>query len=197
MGLLIEGIGDGWVVLRRVGSRAEILTFGSLDEMKRLVTRELAKVQQQVQAPVAVGSVNRIAEREPVLLPSASDFVVPLAAPINGSKPPVPADVDCRACGACCAPLDQNKDTHAGLETEDVAKIPAVMRNSLVVVDGGRAYMRTKMTAGVTVCAALTGSIGRCKCGIYSKRPMACAMFEKGSEECLAARSERRVRCAT
>ena len=180
MALLIEGIGEDWVVMRRPGGRPELIMFRTLDEMRRMVARALAKAEQ----------VKAEKPRKPplVVLPQAA---VPPPIPRPRPKyPPLPPDADCRTCGACCAPKDQRKDTHPALEPEDVALIPQFMRRSLVVKDGGQPYIKTKKNAdGVTVCAALSGTVGeQCKCGIYAKRPMVCRVFEKGSEECLEAR---------
>jgi len=194
MAVLIEGIGDDWVIVRREGRSPELLAFSSLPDLKRQVIRMLAKDGQR-QPP----------ERVPVKLPQASPPQAAVPPPLprpKRTKPtifldvkskykPLPDDVDCRSCGACCAPKDQRKDTHVALEPEDVDQIPAIMLKTLVIKDGGYPYIKTKKNAdGVTVCAALSGSIGKsCKCGIYSKRPMVCVIFEKGSEECLAARA--------
>jgi uncharacterized protein len=197
MAVLLEGIGDDWVVMRREGGSPELLTFSSMSDFRAQATRMLAKAEQ-----------TRSVKRTPVKLPQASQAPPPppLSAVIGAAKPtvfrepekrqkkqypPLPDDADCRKCGACCGPRDQRKDTHAALEPEDVANIPSVMRKTLIVRDGGHPYIKTKKNAdGHTVCAALSGSIGKsCKCGIYSKRPMVCVIFEKGSEECLAARA--------
>ena len=189
MGLLIEGIGEDWVVMRRPGGRAELITFKSLDDMRRLLTRAMMKAE-QVEA-------NR---RPPVVLPQATPQIgarPPLLPSVvtRPKYPPLPADTDCQTCGACCAPSDQRKDTHAALEPEDIELIPKIIRQVLVVNDGGHYYTGTKKNKdGLTVCAALSGSIGeRCKCGIYNKRPQICRAVEKGRDECLAARAAFRV----
>lgn len=187
MALLLEGIGEDWVVTRRPGGKPELVTFRSLDELRRLVIRAMAKAD-QAEAP----------KRPAVILPQAVPAPAPpppMPPPLPGvakSKyPPLPYDADCQSCGACCAPQDQRKDTHPALEPEDVAQIPKIMRKGLVVNDGGHHYIGTKKNQeGVVVCSAFSGSIGgRNKCGIYSKRPMVCRIFEKGSDECLAARA--------
>lgn len=200
MAVLLEGIGDDWVVMRREGGSPELLTFSSLGDLRRHVIRMLAKAEQA-----------RSVKRNPVKLPQAE----PRAAPSPPPPPPppvkaaqavlkptvyrdpkkvppsLPEGTDCMTCGACCAPKDQRKDTHPALEKEDVEQLPSVLRKSLVVNDGGQPYIKTKKGPdGKTVCAAFKGTVGgRCKCGIYDKRPMVCRIFEKGSPECLDARA--------
>ena len=191
MGLLVEGIGEDWIILRRQGGRPELITFKSLDEMRKVMSRALLKASQSPQEKPEK------ATRSPFVLPQVRPASPPPIPPPKLPKPkrpkyrPLPPDADCQSCGACCAPKDQRKDSHPALEKEDVQLLPAIMRKSLVVRDGGHPYIRTKKGPdGKTVCAAFKGSIGgRCKCGIYEKRPMVCRIFEKGSEECLAARA--------
>lgn len=194
MALLLEGIGDGWAVVRRSNGKPELLLFGSLEELRRVITRALAKAEAKAEAKV-----------KPIMLPRAiepTDYDFPLEPlillsdprPVTITETVLPSDVDCRTCGACCAPLDQNKKVHPALEEEDVDRLPGFMKNVLVVREGGRPYIRTKCVDGITVCSAFSGVIGgRGKCGIYSKRPIACQVFEKGSLECLEARAARGV----
>lgn len=186
MALLIEGIGDDWIVLRKPGGKPELLHYKTLDEMRAAITRSLARW----------ASAPKPEPRKPVTLPQASPPPPPPPPVVAAKKAipslkPLPPDTDCMLCGACCAPQDQRKDTHPALEKEDVQQIPPVLRKSLVVNDGGNFFIKTKRDPnGKTVCAALKGAVGsRCKCGIYDKRPMVCRIFEKGSPECLAARS--------
>lgn len=198
MAVLLEGIGDDWVIMRREGGSPELLTFSSMVDFRRQVTRMLAKAEQ---ARSVKRESTKLPQASPPPRPTPPPAPPPIQAVIGAAKPtvfreskkypPLPVDADCRTCGACCAPKDQRRDTHPALEPEDVEKIPSVMRKTLIVRDGGHPYIKTKRNAdGITVCAALSGSIGKsCKCGIYSKRPMVCVIFEKGSEECLAARA--------
>lgn len=210
MALLIEGIGDDWVVLRRSGSRPELVWFKDIDGLRRAVRRALTKVESSSN-PVHRAPVPRPAP-QPDSRPTARPRDLPVATPPppadrppafqrakEGPNSPPPTtsgttvraeDLDCMACGACCAPQDQRKDTHPALDADDVAQLPTMLQKTLIVNDGGKRFIRTKKSGGVTVCAALKGNVGgRCKCGIYERRPMVCRIFEKGSEECLAARA--------
>jgi Fe-S-cluster containining protein len=202
MSILLDGIGDGWIVTRRtVGGKPELVTFSSLEELRRGVVRLLVRADQPLGAVTEVPITAPVARPLPVVAHSVG--LVPRATETKSStapldltdqddhyEPVVAAELDCRVCGACCGPIDQRRDTHVALEPEDVAQIPPTMLGSLVVKDGGAPFLGTKRDPnGKTVCKAFGGVIGgQCKCNIYTKRPMVCRIFEKGSSECLEAR---------
>ena len=199
MALLVEGIGDGWIVVRRPRGKPELISFGSLDELRKAITRAMIKT---AGVPYNTTAPRISAQQAP--LPRNGAMRLPIVeqppADLSIDEPIVIieerlADVDCRSCGACCAPMDQREDIHAALEEEDIMRLPAFMRDALVTQIGGRSFIRTKKKDGVTTCAAFKGEIGgQCKCGIYSQRPVSCQLFEKGSDDCLAARAARGIR---
>lgn len=104
---------------------------------------------------------------------------------------------DCRTCGACCSPWQQ-QDAFCDLEPRDVTRLGAYAKKHAVTettlqsiaraVATGRhipdAVLRTKdeeQRSGplkglhVVTCVALRGSVmGRCSCAVYEKRPRAC-----------------------
>ena len=106
------------------------------------------------------------------------------------------ADLDCRACGACCAAPYASDETYVALEPPDVERLRAVERRrhrALVVIDDDATYgtLRTRETADGTMCVLLRGRIGaRVRCSVYDDRPRACRVFARGSDACLTARRE-------
>jgi len=182
MSLLIEGIGDDWVVTRVPGGKPELTSFQSLSEFRQAMLRLLFK-----------GS--RVSSKPSIHLP----VVTPQAVVIEDDDPldlgEFPPGTDCRDCGACCGTQDHSKDVHVKLDEADFAQIPKNLQDSLVVVKSDGRFLKTKCNSDEdTVCAALSGTIGkRCKCGIYAKRPMGCRLFEPGSPECLIARRARQM----
>ena len=97
------------------------------------------------------------------------------------------ADLDCRRCGACCAP--QIEDAfYVGVTDVDVARLTRAWRERHVA----RGQILTRLDpGGRCVCVALRGAIGRrVSCAIYTRRPDECRRFEAGTPECLAARRQ-------
>ena len=173
MAVQIEGFGKDWMVTRRVdGGKPELTTFSSIEDLRRAVRRLLVK-NESVRSPRSLPITEPIVEIEP----SASDLKLA-------------AEFDCMTCGACCAPLQQDSDVHVQVEDGDLSDLPPRIVKSMVVSKGGDHYLGTKSNAqGKTTCRALSGTIGQqCSCMIYTKRPMACRIFEPGSPECLQAR---------
>lgn len=87
---------------------------------------------------------------------------------------PIP---DCRECGACCACL-------VVLDDADVARgighIEETFSGSPL-----RILPQVKRD-GINVCVHLAGSLMRhATCTIYANRPTMCAVFERGSPQCL------------
>jgi Fe-S-cluster containining protein len=56
---------------------------------------------------------------------------------------------------------------------------------------GAPALRFMRREPGTDRCAALKGSLGDCRCGIYVERPALCRDFAAGSEDCRAARRKR------
>lgn len=109
-------------------------------------------------------------------------------------------DLDCRACGACCASLGVETSTIVDLRKADVTRLSSQKRRLHVVAERDTSRIkaawkaqRTGPLAGMRacVCSALTGSVlARVSCGIYEQRPDACRDFKVGSRRCLDARRE-------
>ena len=98
-----------------------------------------------------------------------------------------PIELDCRTCGACCAP-ERNDPLYVGIGPIDVARLTARFRQQYVAQDS----ILTKLDPnGRCVCVALRGAIGRrVSCGIYERRPEECRHLTAGSKECLTARRQ-------
>lgn len=172
----LEGVGSGWMVVRRGNRRPEIIYYGSLEELQRALLRVLA----QTDEPQSVSS--RAALVAPTPTPPA---LLPLA---PEPEPPLVMDLDCRTCGACCAALN-GSSTHVRLEQEDVDALPPLMRGMVQTTDEGM-FLKTRATHGVSSCAAFSGRVGVSgKCGIYAKRPLACQIFQVGGRACMEARA--------
>jgi Fe-S-cluster containining protein len=87
-------------------------------------------------------------------------------------------NLDCRACGACCA----FSRTWPRFTTEDDVDLDRIPRE---LVDDGRSGMRCVGDR----CAALAGEVGvATSCVIYPIRPHVCRACEQGDEACLIAR---------
>lgn len=104
---------------------------------------------------------------------------------------------DCQRCGACCVNRDTNRaEGFASYVEVDDPDSRLLRRDDLrkryVVLDqGGVPHLRLDPSHR---CAALVGRLGeRVHCAIYSHRPSGCRRVEAGSDECLAARSERGI----
>jgi len=128
------------------------------------------------------------------------------------SKPKPKPKPDCRTCGACCCPW-QDQSVFCDLEQRDVARLPKGFVNRHVVTDSPfeslvvffidqaspYASIETKEVEvkrgpmkGLQViqCAALRGSLmHQVSCSVYANRPSVCRKAVKpGDKTCLAAR---------
>ena len=95
--------------------------------------------------------------------------------------------LDCRTCGACCAP-QRNDAVYVGVTAADVARMTRLWRERHVARDA----ILTKLDpVGRCVCVALRGAIGqRVSCTIYERRPSECRSFTAGTPECHKARRQ-------
>jgi len=85
-------------------------------------------------------------------------------------------DLDCLACGACCA---YSASWPAFIGDGDAAGIPEEL------IDVGC----RRMLCHGNRCAALAGELGsRAQCSVYANRPLVCREFQAGSEDCLMVR---------
>lgn len=102
------------------------------------------------------------------------------------SKIPV-AELDCRSCGACCAP-QRNDALYVGVTPLDVQRLTPRWRREHISHDA----ILTKLDpVGRCVCVALRGAIGRqVSCSIYERRPDECRRLLAGSRDCLDARRQ-------
>lgn len=96
-------------------------------------------------------------------------------------------DLDCRTCGACCAP-ERNDALYVGVTPADIQRMTPRWRAQHVAHDA----ILTKLDpVGRCVCVALRGTIGgRVSCSIYDRRPGECRTLQAGSRDCLAARKQ-------
>ena len=95
--------------------------------------------------------------------------------------------LDCRTCGACCAP-QRNDAVYVGVTAADIARMSRLWRQRHVARDA----ILTKLDpVGRCVCVALRGAIGpRVSCTIYERRPSECRSFTAGTPECHKARRQ-------
>jgi hypothetical protein len=85
-------------------------------------------------------------------------------------------DLDCLACGACCA---FSESWPAFIGDRDGEGIPDDL------ID----FERERMQCYCDRCSALVGDIGsRAQCSVYENRPLVCREFQSGSEDCIIAR---------
>jgi len=88
--------------------------------------------------------------------------------------------LDCAKCGACC------REAYHVVELD--ASDPFIQRHtSLLVLEDGRWTL--PRPGGRCVC--LTGDGIQCayQCDVYEQRPVSCAEFEPGGENCIEARA--------
>ena len=97
------------------------------------------------------------------------------------------SDLDCRRCGACCAP-EFDSPVYVTLRPKDLVRLEPRWRARNV----GRESLLTRLDSeGHCVCVALRGTVGkRVSCAIYERRPDECRMFSAGTPECLRAREQ-------
>ncbi len=105
-------------------------------------------------------------------------------------------DLDCRACGACCAsPFDDDLEPFVAVTPADAARLGAA--RALVVADpraaSGLGLATVRPGSGACArCAALEGEPGgRVRCAVYDARPEACRAVEPGGAYCLESRARR------
>jgi Fe-S-cluster containining protein len=106
------------------------------------------------------------------------------------------ADLDCRACGACCANPDENRaegvvdwvEVADGEPLLDDARLAARL---VVTNPAGERHLRLDPDGR---CLALRGRIGRhTTCTAYALRPRGCRLVQPGDARCLQYRRERGV----
>ena len=108
-------------------------------------------------------------------------------------RAPPPAEIACRACGACCCNSARNRSTGF----RDYIEVKTTDR----LYREGRALLRQlgeRNRAGVfhlrlvgeeQRCVALAGELGAAvSCSIYALRPSGCRRVEAGDDECRRAR---------
>ena len=97
------------------------------------------------------------------------------------------AALDCRSCGACCAP-EVRLPFYVGLSAADLRRLSARFRDRNVA----RGSILTRLdTGGNVVCVALHGTLGqRASCRIYPRRPGPCRRLTLGSRSCHKARRQ-------
>ena len=87
-------------------------------------------------------------------------------------------DLDCLACGACCA---FSESWPAFIGDGDGEGIPDEL------ID----FERERMQCYGDRCSALVGEIGsRAQCSVYDNRPLVCREFQPGSEDCIMVRRQ-------
>jgi hypothetical protein len=96
-------------------------------------------------------------------------------------------NLDCRTCGACCAP-ELRLPFYVGLKPADLRRLTPGWRDRNV----GRGSILTRLDpVGNCVCVALRGTLGRrVSCGIYPRRPGPCRRLTLGSRSCHKARRQ-------
>jgi Fe-S-cluster containining protein len=107
--------------------------------------------------------------------------------PVEVEAEKVFSSLDCRTCGACCAP-QINDAFYVGISATDIARLTHRWRERHTA----HGAILTKLDpVGRCVCVALRGAIGhRVSCAIYARRPDECRTLTAGSKECLAARRQ-------
>ena len=95
--------------------------------------------------------------------------------------------LDCRTCGACCAP-EVRLPFYVGLKAADLRRLTAGFRDRHVA----RGSILTRLdSVGRCVCVALHGTLGRrVACRIYARRPGPCRRLTVGSRSCRKARRQ-------
>lgn len=100
-------------------------------------------------------------------------------------------ELDCRSCGACCAP-ERDDALYVGVTPEDILRMTPRWRAQHVAHG---AILTRLDPIGRCVCVALRGAVGRkVSCSIYERRPEECRRLEAGSRECLKARRQAGLR---
>jgi hypothetical protein len=95
--------------------------------------------------------------------------------------------LNCRTCGACCAP-EVRLPFYVGLKAADLRRLTPDWRERNV----GRGSLLTRLDpVGHCVCVALRGTLGRrVSCTIYPRRPGPCRRLAEGSRSCRKARRQ-------
>jgi len=106
----------------------------------------------------------------------------------------MPADYDCRSCGACCCNPKANQAAGYGEYVEirkrdNLVHAPALLDRHAVRNAQGVWHMR--LVGEDQRCAALRGKLRRSvQCAIYADRPSACRQVQAGTEACRKARAD-------
>ena len=173
MAVRIEGIGDDWLVTRQPGGRVKVHTFSSPMEIPALFRKLLSEEGPPPSPSLKPHRLNGAGHRKQIPVVTKAEARVP----------------ECQDCGACCLPEDQAARHYVGLDADDVLRLPRELQAALVGDAPGGPSMITKKHEGRRACQAFEGQAGgSCSCSIYSRRPKACQVFERGSEECARAR---------
>ncbi|MBI5480291.1 MAG: YkgJ family cysteine cluster protein [Deltaproteobacteria bacterium] len=100
---------------------------------------------------------------------------------------PRATELDCRTCGACCAP-EVRLPFYVGLKAADLRRLTRAFRDRNVA----RGSLLTRLDpVGRCVCVALKGTLGRrVSCTVYPRRPRACRGLTEGSRACRKARRQ-------
>lgn len=92
-------------------------------------------------------------------------------------------ELDCQACGACCAAFRVDFSVHETLSNG--GQLPDALAETITA----RLCRLRGTDHSPPRCAALSGRIGqRVTCAIYEWRPSPCREFEAGSHACQQAR---------
>ena len=107
----------------------------------------------------------------------------------------VPRRPDCRTCGACCGP-SEDQSLFVDVTARDVARLSRRYARMSTHHRGGMVSsslaLPTKRNHNGVVCVALRGTVGkRVSCAIYDRRPTACReAIKPGDRNCRALRRE-------
>jgi Fe-S-cluster containining protein len=106
------------------------------------------------------------------------------------------AELDCRACGACCVNPDENR-AEGFVDWVHVADGEALLDDArltarhVVTNAAGERHLRLDPDGR---CLALRGRMGRhVTCTVYALRPRGCRLIEPGDARCLQYRRERGI----
>ena len=106
------------------------------------------------------------------------------------------AELDCRACGACCVNPDENRaegvvDWVEVADGEPLLGDARLAARHVVTNSAGEQHLRLDPDGR---CLALRGRMGRhVTCTVYALRPRGCRLIEPGDARCLQYRRERGI----
>jgi hypothetical protein len=93
---------------------------------------------------------------------------------------------ECQRCGACCHGLDVLlTGAEADYFESDSRRLALTVLYPRV---GATALRFMRRHPDADRCVTLLGTLGNCRCGIYTHRPLLCREFQAGSEDCQTAR---------